>query len=57
MKSELSWLFDIIFLRIFHGPYKQTEYHYHMLNKWGSRYNAYYIKHMIDHQTGQYKEP
>jgi len=57
MKSEMNWVFDSTLLRLAYGPFKQEDYHYKMLEKWGARYNAFYIKHMlIDKETGQYRE-
>ena len=57
MKNTVTWIIDIFFTRIHYGPYKQENYHYYMLEKWGPKYSKYYIKNMIyDDKLGGYRD-
>ena len=56
-KSEIFWLIDMSFTKMKFGPYGQQDYHYYMLEKWGSRYSKYYVKHItFNSDRGNYNE-
>jgi len=43
--KAIKWFFDYYFLYLWYGPYRQEDYVFYMLEKWGDKYAEMYIKH------------
>lgn len=45
-RTWVFWAIDMTITKLYYGAFKQQEFHYHMLEKWGSRYSKYYVKNL-----------